>query len=133
MTDLMGGRLQAIFPVIPMTVPHVRAGEMKVLAVFSKKRSPVLPEVPSTAEQGEPDLVSDTCFMLLAPKGVPDATLERFTRSLNEVMAEAATRQKLLEMGIDVQGGPAKAVSDYLDVEIPRQAALVKASGATAQ
>lgn len=133
MTDLMGGRLQAIFPVIPMTVPHVRAGEMKVLAVFSRKRSPVLPEVPSTAEQGEPDLVSDTCFMMLAPKGVPDATLERLTRSLNESMAEAATRQKLLEMGIDVQGGPAKAVSDYLDAEIPRQAALVKASGATAQ
>jgi tripartite-type tricarboxylate transporter receptor subunit TctC len=133
LTDLMGGRLQAIFPVIPMTVPHVRSGEMKVLAVFSDKRSPILPEVPSTAEQGQPELVSDTCFMLLAPTGVPAATLERLTRSLNETMADAAIRQKLLEMGLDVQGGPAKAVSDYLDVEIPRQAALVKASGATAQ
>jgi tripartite-type tricarboxylate transporter receptor subunit TctC len=105
LTDLMGGRLQAIFPVIPMTVPHVRSGEMKVLAVFSDKRSPILPEVPSTAEQGQPELVSDTCFMLLAPTGVPAATLERLTRSLNETMADAAIKQRLLEMASTSRAG----------------------------
>ena len=66
MADLTGGRLQAIFPVIPMTVPHVRASALRVLAVFSEHRSAVLPEVPTTAEAGFPGLVSETCFALLA-------------------------------------------------------------------
>ena len=133
LTDLMGGRLQAIFPVIPMTVPHVRAGEIKVLAVFSKKRSLVLPEVPSAAEQGYPELVSDTCFMLLAPKGVPDASIARLNSALNEVLADVAARKRIEAMGVDIQGGAPKVVSDYLAMEIPRQAVLVKASGAVAQ
>lgn len=133
MTDLLGGRLQAIFPVIPMTVPHVKSGDMKVLAVFSEHRSSVLPDVPSTKELGHPDLVSDTCFALLTPKGVPEAAITKLNRALNDVLADKTSRAKIEAMGIDVQGGPPKAVSDYLSVEIPRQAMLVKASGATAQ
>ncbi len=133
LTDLVGGRLQAIFPVVPMTVPHVRAGEMKVLAVFSAKRSSVLPEAPTTAELGHPDLVSDTCFALLAPRGVPQPVVERLNGALNEVLADAAARRRIEAMGIEVQGGAPQAVSAYLATEIPRQAALVKASGATAQ
>ena len=133
LTDLVGGRLQAIFPVVPMTVPHVRAGEMKVLAVFSNKRSSVLPEAPTTAELGHPDLVSDTCFALLAPRGVPEPVVARLNGALNEVLADAAARRRIEAMGIEVQGGAPQAVSAYLATEIPRQAALVKASGATAQ
>jgi tripartite-type tricarboxylate transporter receptor subunit TctC len=133
MADLVGGRLQAIFPVVPMTVPHVRSGEMKVLAVFSRQRSPVLPEVPTTVEQGHADLVSDTCFMLLAPRGVPEAALTTLNRSLNAVLGDAALKPKIEAMGIGVQPGPARAVSEYLATEIPRQAALVKASGAGPQ
>jgi tripartite-type tricarboxylate transporter receptor subunit TctC len=133
LTDLLGGRLQAIFPVIPMTVPHVRSGDLKVLAVFSKTRSSVLPEVPSSSEQGYPELVSDTCFMLLAPKGVPDASIVRLNGALNEVLKDAAARKRIEAMGVDVQGGAPTVVSDYLALEIPRQALLVKASGAVAQ
>lgn len=133
MTDLLGGRLQAIFPVIPMTVPHVKSGDMKVLAVFSERRSSVLPDVPSTKELGQPDLVSDTCFALLTPKGVPDRVISRLNQALNEVLANKDSRAKIEAMGIDVQGGPPIAVAEYLAVEIPRQAGLVKASGATPQ
>lgn len=133
MTDLLGGRLQAIFPVIPMTVPHVKSGDMKVLAVFSDRRSSVLPDVPSTKELGQPDLVSDTCFALLAPKGVPERVITRLNQALNEVLANRDSRSKIEGMGIDVQGGAPGDVAEYLSAEIPRQAALVKASGATPQ
>jgi tripartite-type tricarboxylate transporter receptor subunit TctC len=133
MADMVGGRLQAIFPVVPMTVPHVRSGELKVLAVFSQQRTPVLPEVPTTVEQGQPDLVSDTCFALLAPKGIPEPALAALNRSLNAVLGDAALKKKIEAMGIGVQPGPARAVADYLATEIPRQAWLVKASGATPQ
>ena len=133
MTDLLGGRLQAIFPVIPMTVPHVKSGDMKVLAVFSERRSSVLPDVPSTKELGQPDLVSDTCFALLAPKGVPEQIVTKLNQALNDVLGNKDSRTKIEAMGIDVQGGAPDAVTQYLSAEIPRQAVLVKASGATPQ
>lgn len=133
LTDLVAGRLQAIFPVVPMTVPHVKAGTMKVLAVFAKSRSGVLPEAPTTVEQGFPELVSDTCFMLLAPKGTPAPVVAGLNKALNAVLADATLRAKVEAMGIDVQTGAPAAVGDYLNVEIPRQAQLVKLSGAVPQ
>ncbi len=133
LTDLLGGRLDAIFPVIPMTVPHAKAGKLKVLAVFSAERSSVLPDVPTTVEQGWPDLISDTCFALLAPKGVDQAVIGKLNTALNQVLTDPATRPQLESMGLQIRNGAPEALAKYLDVEIPRQAQLVAASGAKPQ
>lgn len=132
MADLAGGRLQAIVPVVPMTVPHVRASALKVLAVFSAQRSGVLPEVPTTAEAGFPDLVSETCFALLAPVGTPETVISRLNQTLNEVAAAPGTRARLSDMGLTVETGPPERVTEYLAAERPRQAAIVQSSGARA-
>lgn len=133
LTDLLGGRLDAIFPVIPMTVPHVKAGKLKVLAVFSTERSSVLPDVPTTVEQGWPDLISDTCFALLTPKGVDKAVINKLNATLNAVLADPTTRPQLESMGLQIRNGAPDALASYLDTEIPRQAKLVAASGAKPQ
>ncbi|CCN03060.1 tripartite tricarboxylate transporter family receptor [Bordetella bronchiseptica MBORD675] len=133
LTDMKAGRLDAIFPVVPMTVGHVRAGDMKVLAVFSKERALVLPDAPTTVEQGRADLISDTCFALLAPKGVDAAALAALNKALNEVLQDPGARPKIEAMGIQIRAGEPAALAQYLDAEIPRQARLVQASGATAQ
>ena len=129
LTDMKGRRLDAIFPVIPMTVPHARAGEMKVLAVFSKERSSVLPEVPTTVEQGFPDLLSDTCFALLAPAGTPAPIVDQLNKALNQVLSDQASRTRIEDMGIQIRSGPPSQLQAYLDTEIPRQARLVRAMG----
>lgn len=133
LTDLLGGRLDAIFPVIPMTVPHVKAGKLKVLAVFSTERSAVLPDVPTTVEQGWPDLISDTCFALLVPKGVDKAVISKLNTTLNQVLTDPAIRPQLDSMGLQIRNGAPEALAQYLDSEIPRQAKLVAASGAKPQ
>src|SRR5690606_32918240 len=69
-TDLISGQIDSMLPLVIMMVPYVNDGQVKGLAVMSKERSPVLPDVPSTAELGMPELVSDTCFALLTRSGV---------------------------------------------------------------
>lgn len=133
LTDLLGGRLDAIFPVVPMTVPHVQAGKLAVLAVYSSERSKVLPEVPTTVEQGRADLISDTCFALLAPAGTDTLILDRLNNALNTTLANESTRGKLEAMGMQMREGAPADLGRYLATEIPRQAKLVAASGATPQ
>jgi len=133
LTDLEAGRLDAMFPVVPMTVAHAKSGDIKVLAVFSQSRAAVLPDVPTAAEQGFPDLVSDTCFALLAPRGVPQAAIEKLNGALGSVLRDEKLRATVEDMGIQIKAGPPSAVTTYLDAEIPRQAQLVQAAGATAQ
>ncbi|RXN88097.1 tripartite tricarboxylate transporter substrate binding protein [Achromobacter aloeverae] len=133
LTDLEAGRLDAMFPVVPMTVGHVKSGDIKVLAVFSKTRASVLPQVPTAAEQGYPDLISDTCFALLTPKGVSADIIAKLNAALQGVLSDANSRTAIEDMGVRIQAGPPAALSAYLESEIPRQAELVHAAGATAQ
>lgn len=133
LTDLRGGRLDAIFPVTPMTVPHVKSGDIRVLAIFSAERSPVLPDVPTTAEQGRPDLISDTCFAMLAPKGVDERVTTRLNKALNDVLADPVARPKIEAMGVQIRSGAPALLTQYLNAEIPRQAQLVKDAGASPQ
>jgi len=133
MADLIGGRIQAIFPVVPMTVPHVRGGTLRVLAVFSAERSPMLPDVPTTGELGFPDLISETCFALLAPAGTAVEVVGRLNTALNAVLADPASRERIREMGLTIRSGAPDLLTTYLAGEIPRQAAIVAASGARAE
>ncbi|PLC51983.1 hypothetical protein CR155_20540 [Pollutimonas nitritireducens] len=133
LTDLLGGRLDAIFPVIPMTVSHVKAGKLSVLAVFSKERSSVLPEVPTAVEQGRADLISDTCFAVLAPAGTHTTIINELNKVLNAALSDSSTRSKLEAMGMQMRSGSPAELASYLETEIPRQAELVAASGAKPQ
>lgn len=133
LADLLAGRIQAIFPVVPMTVPHVRGGTLRVVAVFSAERTPVLPDVPTTAELGLPALISETCFAVLAPAGTPAEAIARLNGALNAVVADPAMRERLREMGLTVRTGAPDLVTAYLAEEILRQAAIVAASGARAE
>ena len=133
LTDLRGGRLDAIFPVTPMTVPHVKSGDIRVLAIFSTERSPVLPDVPTTAEQGRPDLISDTCFAMLAPKGTDERVVVRLNKGLNDVLTDPRARARIEAMGVQIRAGSPAQLTQYLTAEIPRQAQLVKDAGASAQ
>ncbi|MGA0597899.1 Bug family tripartite tricarboxylate transporter substrate binding protein [Enterovirga sp. CN4-39] len=132
LTELLGGRLNAILPVLPMTVPHVRAGTIRALTVFSKERSTVLPEIPTTGELGHPDLVSETCFALLAPAGTPPEVIGRLNTTLAEIAEAPSTKERMKDLGLTLAVGPPEQVTTYLMEEIPRQAAMVAASGAKA-
>ncbi|NYT79053.1 tripartite tricarboxylate transporter substrate binding protein [Alcaligenaceae bacterium] len=129
--DLISGQLDSMLPLVVMMVPFVNDNQVKALAVMSNTRSSVLPDVPSTAELGMPELVSDTCFALLTRQGVPEAIIKKLNNVANEVLKDPKVKERLEASGITVEGGTPKHLGDYIRTETKRQAEIVEAINAT--
>ena len=128
-TDLIAGRLDSMFLGTPGTVPLVRGGQIRALAVLSERRARVMPEVPTAIEQGLPGVVMGTWFMLLAPKGTPPRIIEALNAAANEALAGPG-REVLAQLGLELEAGvaggsPAEA-ERFLAAEIARHAEIVR-------
>jgi tripartite-type tricarboxylate transporter receptor subunit TctC len=96
MIDVMSGQIPMMFSSITQAVPLVRQGKLKFLAVGSKKRIPVLPDVPTVAESGYPDYDVSVWWGLAAPHGVPDAPMKKLHKEITAVLDDPATHKRLL-------------------------------------
>lgn len=129
-TDLLSGRIQAMFNLLTGAGPQIRAGEVVPLAVLSDRRVPQFPDVPTTAELGLPGLVFGTWFGVLAPRGTPPAALGRLNALFNDVLTDPEAGSRLQEAGLEIYGGPPERLAAHLAAELRRHAAVVRASGA---
>jgi tripartite-type tricarboxylate transporter receptor subunit TctC len=102
MTDLVAGQLQASFDVVMTTLPYMQAGKLRVLAVTSAKRSPLLPQIPTIAESGYPGYESDVWFGLFAPAGTPPSIVNKISADVRTVLTEPKMRQKLEAAGFSI-------------------------------
>jgi tripartite-type tricarboxylate transporter receptor subunit TctC len=117
-TDLVGGQLQMMVEGIPLAAPYVQSNKLRALAVTSAKRSPSLPEVPTVAEAGFPELVVTAWYGLVVPAGTPAAVVARLNEAVNQVLAESAFKDKLLQNGADAAGGTPAQFGDLLRREL---------------
>ncbi|MBI0534549.1 tripartite tricarboxylate transporter substrate binding protein [Roseomonas sp. KE2513] len=129
-TDLLSGRIQAMFNLITGVAPQVRAGAVTPIAVLAPERAPQLPEVPTTAELGMPGLVFGTWFGLFLPKGTDPALLQHINTLSNEVLSDPEARARFEAAGMATLGGGPERLATFLHSEIESHAALVRASGA---
>ena len=125
-TNLISGEIQLMFQLVPGIASQVKAGRVRAIGVMARERSPALPEVPTTAELGAPQLLSSTWFALLAPKGAPAAALERMNAVANEALADPAVKKRLNELGASPLGGTAKQLAEHLAAEIDKWGRLVR-------
>ena len=132
-TNLIAGDIQLMFQLIPGIAGQVKGGKVRALAVMAPQRSPALPDVPTTVELGQPQLLSSTWFALLAPKGIPAAVVERMNAVTNEVLADPAVRQRLSAMGATPLGGTAKQLAEHLAAETDKWARVVRDARIQAQ
>ncbi len=130
MTDLLGGRVQAMFAPASTALPHIKAGTLKVLAVSSAKRTGASPELPTIAESGLPGFETAVWFGLLAPAGTPRDIIERLNREANRALADPAVKTQFAAQGIDGMGGTAEQFAAYIKDETAKWARVVQASGA---
>ena len=128
--DLFAGRIEVMFNLITGAAPQVRAGQVTAIAVLSDRRSPVLPDVPTTAEVGMPGLEFGTWFCLMFPRGTPAPIIATMNRTVNEILENPESRARLVATGLDIFGGPPERVTEHLTAELRRHAELVRASGA---
>jgi len=129
-SDLLSGRIQAMFNLVTGAAPQVRAGELIPLALLSDRRAPALPEVPTAAELGMPGLEFGTWFAILAPKGTPQAVLAAVNRLVNEILENPEARARFVAAGLDPLGGPPERLTEFLRAETARHAELVRFAGA---
>lgn len=127
--DLIAGRIQAMFQLVVGIRGQVEGGLVRPIAVLAERRVPQLPAVPTSAEQGMPDLVFGTWFALLAPRGVPAPILARMNREVNALLADPAARARLEQAGLAVGGGTAEELAALIAREIEAHAEIVRVAG----
>jgi tripartite-type tricarboxylate transporter receptor subunit TctC len=130
--DLLAGNVQMAIDSIPVYLPHVKSGALRVLAISTPQRSPVLPDVPPIAET-LPGFDAAPMNYLAARAGTPQAVIDRLNQDVNAVLKMPDVRERLLGMGIN----PAGSTPAELDAEIKREAAkwkkVIEVSGAKAE
>ncbi len=99
-TDLIAGTIPLGIDVITAFVPMVKAGQIRALAVTTRNRSPLLPDVPSVVELGLPQLVAENYFGVSGPAGLPADVVDRLSRTLTTITADPALVKRLEELGI---------------------------------
>ena len=114
-------------------LPHVRAGTAKALAIAAKKRSPLLPDVPTSAEQGLPEFDCAPFYAVFAPKGTPKEIVDKLAEALSKGLDEPAVRKRLESLGAEIaepsRRGP-KALAALVHSEIARLTPILKAAAA---
>ena len=108
--DLMDGRIDMALDSLPAYLPHLKAGKVRALAVASRGRSPVLPDLPTMAEAGVPGVVSATDYALFAPAGTPKEIVALLNREVNAVLEMPDLRAKLAAQGVEIVGGTPESV-----------------------
>jgi tripartite-type tricarboxylate transporter receptor subunit TctC len=129
LTDLLAGRTQVMFSPVSVVLPHIRSGSLKALAWAAPKRAAMLPDLPTVADVGLPDLDASIWFGLMAPSGTPQAIVDKLARALNDALRSEALRGQLGKMGYEPLGGTADDFTSYVGSELRKWAAAVEAAG----
>jgi tripartite-type tricarboxylate transporter receptor subunit TctC len=129
--DVIGGRVQMMFPGVPAVLPHLRSGQLKALAVTSRKRLPLLPDVPSMAEAGYPGVEAVDWYGVAAPAGTPASVVARLNAEIRQIIADAGVRDDLLAKGFLPTTSTPEQFGALMDTDRMKWAAVVKQAGIT--
>jgi tripartite-type tricarboxylate transporter receptor subunit TctC len=125
-TDLMGGQVHMMFEQMYAAMPSIQAGRMRALAITSKKRSPLLPDLPTMAEQGFPEVEVLNWQGLIGPKGMPPEMVKQLNAACNQALQTAEVKEKILSQGNEVGGGTPEQFAALIKAETPRWAKVVR-------
>jgi tripartite-type tricarboxylate transporter receptor subunit TctC len=128
LTDLIAGTVQVIFDNMPPSLPHIRAGKLRALAVTTATRSEALPEVPTVAET-VPGYEASAFYGMSAPKGTPPEIIDKLNQEINAALADPKVKARLAELGgILIPGSPAD-FGKLVAAETDKWAKVIKEGG----
>jgi tripartite-type tricarboxylate transporter receptor subunit TctC len=126
--DTVGGQTQVLMNGMLATLPHVQSGKLKVLGVSKATRMPLIGDVPTIAEQGVPGFESGTWQGVLAPRGTPDALVQRLNKELITIIRSADIRSRLAAQGAEVVTMTPAEQEQFFEKERSRWAKVVSAA-----
>lgn len=126
MTDLIGGQIDVVFSNFPESLAYVKSGKLRALAVTTRDRHPLLPEVPTVAEAGYPDLIVENWTGLMMPAGTPRPIVDKVAASVARMLGSETVRERIITAGFTPapQSGPPFA--DYFCGEVTRWAKVIE-------
>jgi tripartite-type tricarboxylate transporter receptor subunit TctC len=126
MTDLLGGRV-TMYPSVPSTAaPHIDAGKLIALATTGAKRTALMPNVPTVAEQGYPGFEATNWYAFVAPGKTPKEILDFWNRELVKVLNDPGVKAELAKHGLEPQPGTAHEFARYIDSETEKWGKVVR-------
>jgi len=126
LTDLMAGNVTMMFDQMYSAMPSIKADKLRPIAITSKKRSPLLPNVPSFSEVGYPKVEVLNWQGLIAPKGTPKAIIDKLNAAANEALKDPGLRELMLSQGNEIGGGSPAEFAALIKSESIKWSAVVK-------
>jgi tripartite-type tricarboxylate transporter receptor subunit TctC len=127
--DLLGQQVQMTFLDLPVILPQIKAGTLRPIALGARTRSPLAPDVPTTAEVGMPDILIENWYGMVAPGGTPEKIVNELNRITNEAMADAGVKAKLTDQGLTVAGNSPAEFRGFIESESKKWAKVIKDAG----
>ena len=125
--DLLGGRMQMMFALSPVAMPHVKAGKLRGIAVSGSKRLPELPNVPTVAET-VPGYEATTWYGLMVPRGTPKPVIDKLNGEFNKVLAMQDIIGRMTAAGFQAGGGSPEEFTRYMKAEVAKWSKVIKAA-----
>jgi len=132
-TDVMGGRVSAMFCNLPLCLQNIRAGKLTALGVTSPRRSPLLPQVPTIAEAGVPGYNVEGWFGLFAPAAVPKPIVQRLNAEVVRILREPKVKELLLAQGAEPAASSPEEFAAFVKKEHDRWAKIIQDANITLQ
>ena len=127
-TDVIGGRVQIMFPNASAALPHAQTGRLRVLAVTSAQPSALAPGLPTLAQAGLPGFACTSYYATLAPPKTPPQIVQRISREIAAVLKRADMREKFLAASTEIHAGTPEELRAAITDEMARFAAVIKAA-----
>jgi tripartite-type tricarboxylate transporter receptor subunit TctC len=125
MLDLVGGRINMIFASPSSAIPHFKAGRIRALAVTTRKRSVIVPDIPTIAESGVPGYEVNNWYAMVAPATTPKAVIARLNKELVAILNNAEVKQILLPQGLEPSPSTPIALGQYMKSEFDKWGKLI--------
>ena len=130
--DLISGQIQVMFGVLPSTLPYIRSGQLRALAVTTTKRQEVLPDVPAIHEF-LPGYEASGWYGIAVPKDTPPEIVERLNKEVNSGLTDPKTKQRLADLGCLIIAGSPADFASFIAGETEKWARVIRTAGIKAE
>lgn len=129
LTDLIGGQVSIMFDTVAQSLPQIKAGKLKALAVTTRQRSSALPDVPTVSEAGLPGYEMAGWIGLLAPRGTPRDVIDKLAAEVARIVKLPDVRERMATLGVELAGSPPQEFGSVISTELPKYAKLMRDAG----
>ena len=132
-TDAIGGQIEVLFHNAPVLLPHLKSGGLRGIAITSAKRSPAVPELPTMAEAGVAGFEITAWFGFMAPRGTPQAIIEKIHTDVARIVASPDVRERILVQASEPVGNSPEEYAAFINTEIIKWRAVIKQANVKAE